>query len=111
MNAISLNAISFSAGRHVRQPGSGIARRSRTHELAAGVMGASLTLLPMSALAQEQELPPAPTELMELLEYLGSWDGPEEDWVQFLGDAADLSSARFDIESGQPTTEALAGVL
>ena len=23
-------------------------------------------------------------EFIEFLEYLGSWDGPEEDWVQFL---------------------------
>ena len=53
--------------------------------------GAALTWLPLRALAAEPD--PAQQEFVAFLEYLGSWDGNEEDWVQFL-DAGDDDSAR-----------------
>lgn len=49
---------------------------------------ALLLLAPLAVRAQDQpESPPqdgqAP-EFLDFLEYLGSWDGAEPDWVQFL---------------------------
>jgi hypothetical protein len=50
-----------------------------------------LVLMPMAALGQDQpeQDDPAP-EFIDFLEYLGSWNGEEQDWVQFLDNGADL---------------------
>jgi hypothetical protein len=34
-----------------------------------------------------EEPPPPPEEFMDFLEYLGSWDGKEADWTQFMSEA------------------------
>jgi hypothetical protein len=46
-----------------------------------------LIMMPMTALGQDQpqQQDPAP-EFLDFLEYLGSWNGEEQDWVQFLDD-------------------------
>ena len=68
--------------------------------LAAAMLMLSSVCVP----AQEQDvLPPAQAEFLDMLEYLGSWDGPDDDWAQFLGDAGDLAWALVDIESDQLT--------
>jgi hypothetical protein len=47
-----------------------------------------LLLAPLSAPAQEPQpgegQPSTAPEFLDFLEYLGSWDGAEQDWVQFL---------------------------
>ena len=74
--------------------------------LAAAMLMLSSTCVP----AQGQDpLPPAQTEFLDMLEYLGSWDGPDEEWAQFLGDASDLAWTLFDIESDQPAQEVATG--
>jgi hypothetical protein len=83
------------------------ARSSRPTTNAALLAAAMLALPSMCVHAQEQEqLPPSQAEFLDLLEYLGSWDGPDGDWVQFLGDSGDLAWELLDIESDQPTQEA-----
>jgi hypothetical protein len=55
------------------------------------LIGAALTWLPLQTSAGEPD--PAQEEFVAFLEYLGSWDGQEEEWVQFL-DAADRDASR-----------------
>jgi len=47
-----------------------------------------LLLAPLGAQGQEPSARQAqqgqPPEFLDFLEYLGSWDGAEQDWVQFL---------------------------
>jgi hypothetical protein len=64
-----------------------IARIAGKRNLAAVALGTLLTLTPTILIAEDAT--PPPDELIELLEYVGSWDGAEEDWVLFLGDASD----------------------
>jgi hypothetical protein len=89
----------------------------RRHAASAGLagmrylavaIGALLTLSPTITSAQDAD--PADTEFIELLEYVGSWDGEEEDWVLFLGDANDPDSPT-DVDLDQLTSEAEAGGL
>ena len=85
-----------------------IAGFAGTRYLVAVAMGALLTLSPTISSAQDPE--PADAEFIELLEYMGSWEGEEEDWVLFLGDAND-PDAPTDVDIGQLTSEAAAGGL
>jgi hypothetical protein len=46
-----------------------------------------LLLAPIGASGQEatgRQAQAQPPEFLDFLEYLGSWDGAEQDWVQFL---------------------------
>lgn len=65
-----------------RKLGPGLLRRASAAVALAMAMGAGLTCTPPRALAAEAD--PAGQEFVAFLEYLGSWDGNEEDWVQFL---------------------------
>ena len=85
-----------------------IAGFAGTRYLAAAAIGALLALSPTISNAQDAD--PADAEFIELLEYVGSWDGAEEDWVLFLGDANDPDSPT-DIDLEQLTSEADAGGL
>lgn len=69
-------------------------------------MAALLALSPTISGAQDSD--PADAEFMELLEYVGSWDGKEEDWVLFLGDAGDPDSPA-DADVGEMKSETAAG--
>jgi hypothetical protein len=53
------------------------------------LVAAVLTWAPLTTLAGEPN--PEQQEFVTFLEYLGSWDGNEEAWVQFL-DANDAAS-------------------
>jgi len=48
----------------------------------AALIGAALACVATGAAADKPS--PDSAEFIEFLEYLGSWEGPEEDWVQFL---------------------------
>ena len=79
-----------------------IAGFAGTRHLAVIAIGALFALSPTISSAQDPD--PADADFMELLEYMGSWEGAEEDWVLFLGDANDPDSPAIDIE--QLTSEA-----
>jgi hypothetical protein len=46
------------------------------------LISVALASIAPGASADKQD--PEATEFIEFLEYLGSWEGQEEDWVQFL---------------------------
>lgn len=81
-----------------------IARIAWKRSLAAVALGALLTLTPTILVAEDDAAPPD-TEFIELLEYVGSWDGGEEDWILFLGDASDPDSPS-DVDLEQLTSDA-----
>ena len=85
-----------------------IAGFAGTRHLAAVAIAALLALSPTIGAAEDPD--PADAEFIELLEYMGSWDGAEEDWVLFLGDASDPDSPT-DVDIGQLTSEAASGGL
>ena len=60
-------------------------------------------------LAPASEADPAQAEFLEFLEYLGSWDGAEEEWVQFMGETSAMEEVLTDLEETPPTLEARAG--
>ena len=80
-----------------------IARIAGKRNLAAVALGALLTLTPTILLAEDAAPPDA--DFIELLEYVGSWDGEEEDWILFLGDANDPDSPS-DADIEELTSEA-----
>lgn len=51
---------------------------------------------------QSAQLPQA--EFIEFLEYLGSWDGQEDQWQQFLGDSDELTAAEV-LGAGEASAE------
>ena len=56
---------------------------------------ALIALTPVFAIAGEpavQAESPAQGEFIEFLEYLGSWDGQEDQWQQFLSDAGETTT-------------------
>jgi hypothetical protein len=63
--------------------------------LAAGCLVAS----PLFARAQEPQM--SAQEFTEFLEYLGSWDGAEEEWVQFLPDGDVAALTQPLVEAGE----------
>ena len=70
-------------------------------------IAAALALAPMLAGAdaptdESAQLPQA--EFIEFLEYLGSWDGQEDQWQQFLGDSDELTAAEV-LVVGEPSAE------
>jgi hypothetical protein len=69
-------------------------------------MAALLALSP--TISGAQDFDPADVEFMELLEYVGSWDGAEEDWVLFMGDASD-PDAPTDADIGELKSDTAAG--
>ena len=85
-----------------------IAGFAGTRYFAAVATAALLALSPTITTAQDAD--PADAEFIELLEYVGSWEGAEEDWVLFLGDASDPDSPT-DVDLGELTSEAAAGGL
>jgi len=46
---------------------------------------------------------------MDFLEYLGSWNGPDDEWVSLLGDVDYQDWAQLAIESDQVLVAAPAG--
>jgi len=73
-----------------RKSDHGVLRRASAVVVLVMLAGAALTWLPLQTQAAEPE--PAGEEFVAFLEYLGSWDGNEAEWVQFL-DASDADSA------------------
>ena len=92
-----------------RKAGSGVLVRVSGTAVLGMLVAAVLTWVPLPAFAgepnQEQQ------EFVAFLEYLGSWDGNEEDWVQFLdatdaGRAGDASPAAADAKPATPGHDA-----
>jgi hypothetical protein len=50
----------------------------------AALTGVALACIGACACAGQPDPSLANAEFIEFLEYLGSWEGSEEDWVQFL---------------------------
>src|SRR6188472_1027934 len=73
---------------------------SRRARHAAVLTAEMLYLSTVCAQAQEQEPPPPQqADFMDLLEYLGSWDGPEDEWLSPLGETDDQDWLQLAIES------------
>ena len=68
-----------------------------------------LLLAPLACQAGGTAAPPprgteTPPEFMDFLEYLGSWEGDEQDWVQFLEEEEDAPQ-RDAVEKEADVTE------
>jgi hypothetical protein len=63
-------------------------------------VGAGLAWAPSPTLAADAD--PAGQEFVAFLEYLGSWDGNEEDWVQFLDAEAPAGAERAAAAEADP---------
>ena len=99
----SMIAVSSSWDRYLSRAGSGSAqRRLRSVRPAAALAGTILALSAVCTQAQEPE-PPTPEqgEFMDFLEYLGSWNGPDDEWVSLLGEVNDPDWAQLAIESDE----------
>lgn len=53
-----------------------------------------------ATLAEEEEVPD-----LEFLEYLGSWDESDEDWILFAGEDTDPSASGDDKDEGAPAPQ------
>src|SRR5262245_64657004 len=89
-----------------RKPGHGVlCRTSGAVVVLAMLVGSALTWLPLRALAAEPDS--TEQEFVAFLEYLGSWNGNEEDWVQFLDATnSDFSPDADDIPAAADATPA-----
>ena len=87
-----------------RKAGSGVFVRVSRAAVLGMLVAAGLTWLPLPTFAGEPN--PEQQEFVAFLEYLGSWDGNEEDWVQFLDapDAARTEGASPAAADAKPGT-------